>query len=155
MTDKELERVSNFYSLFLGKNEPQNDDWYLPVTSVLCLCRKDRDPQYPQSLLTIVLFPESYLPYSAFPTVAKDTSEWVSNELPHIFQLLPVDPMIFNTLQTLSSASIYYNPCHFHFCTTLVRWKCYFIFTKAHKTTIIRSIQRNSHTEPETEPSQA
>ena len=39
------------------------------------------------------LIPEIYLPGSAFPTVAIDTSEWV-NELPHIFQLIPgiIDP---------------------------------------------------------------
>ena len=58
---------------------------------------------------------------------------WV-NELPHIFQLVPgiIDPHdIQHNFVVINDT--HYNPCYFHFCTTLVRWKCYFILQKLTK----------------------
>ena len=39
--------------------------------------------------------------------------------------------MIFNTIVDINDT--HYNPCYFYFCTTLVRWKCYFILQKLTK----------------------
>ena len=46
--------------------------------------------------------------------------------------------MIFNTNVAINDT--HYNPCHFHFCTTLVRRKCYFIFTKLQSSEVFREI---------------
>ena len=56
--------------------------------------------------------------------------------------------MIFNKNIVINSN--HYNPFYFHLCITLAGWKYY--FTKAHATTVIRSILGNSHC---IEPSQA
>ena len=132
---------------------------YLPVTSVLCLCREDRDPRYPQSLLTISRNLPSwlsishrchrYIRMSQWSSPCLSTNSWYYWSPWYSTQTLPSTiPIIIHVIsifvQLLSDEKFSSDKsCTKMEMTWIINYnygKCYFIFTKLQSSEVFREI---------------